>query len=154
MIILLKHRFTQGQNYLTQTIPNMLNALLLIEISPASHFSVNEKTSATKALWNKKYISIYLQISRNYFLPDMSNSDLIIGLRNSCSHLTNCSDLKLLFYLKFDVPQQPAAHEALKGRPAEVFRYLKMKMGTSWGLKWMGGNAASLSACEELIWVL
>lgn len=81
---------------MTQTIPNMLYVLLLIEISPASHFSLNEKTTTTKALQNtfyKKKIK-NLQISRNYFLIGMSNFDLIIGLRSSGSHFRNYSDLE------------------------------------------------------------
>lgn len=36
------------------------------------------------------------------------------------------------------MPDQSPAHEALRGRFAEVFRCLKMKIGTSWDLKWMG----------------
>lgn len=42
----------------------MLYVLPLIEISPASHFSINEKTTTTKALQNtfkKKKISASLQ---------------------------------------------------------------------------------------------
>lgn len=45
----------------------MLYVLLLIEISPASHFSINEKTTTTKALQNtfkkKKEKSANLQKS-------------------------------------------------------------------------------------------
>lgn len=45
-----KASFYKRAKFLTQTIPNMLHALLLIEISPDFHFSINEKTTATKAL--------------------------------------------------------------------------------------------------------
>lgn len=36
------------------------------------------------------------------------------------------------------MPDQSPAHEALRGRFAEVYRCLKMKIGTSRDLKWMG----------------